>query len=163
MNQRNSPLLGTAKQPYGGFNSTDLRDANQELVKAFKTAKKAFETDSLKVRVTSTYRSEYIQMALYAQGRHPLEIVNKRRGLVQLPPITAEQNRQPVTHRKHGTSLHNLYPSKAIDIAIIKDGIYIANDIEPYRAFAALMGKANKTIKWGGLFPKLVDAGHFEL
>ena len=160
---QNSPLIGTIAQPYGGFNSTDLRDANAELATAYNAAKRAFETDSLKVRVTSTYRSSLVQSALYAQGRQRLDLVNTKRKAVGMPEITALQNQTVVTHRKHGTSLHNLYPAKAIDVAIIKDGIYIAADIEPYRAFAALMGKANKTIKWGGLFPKLVDAGHFEI
>jgi hypothetical protein len=158
-----SPLIGTIAQPYGGFNSTDLRDANAELVVAFTAAKKAFETDRLKVRVTSTYRSSLVQSALYAQGRQTLGVVNNKRKAVGMPEITALQNKTVVTHRKHGTSLHNLYPAKAIDVAIIKDGIYIAADIEPYRAFAVLMGKANKTIKWGGLFKTIVDAGHFEI
>lgn len=157
------PARGTANNPFGGFASSDPRDADQRLVKAFDVAKAQFETATTKVRISFTHRSHLVQSALFKQGRQDLAAVNYARGLAKMPPITEAENARRVTNANAGSSKHNSYPSLAIDVAITINGVYIGNDVTPYRQFAALMGRANAAIKWGGLFPGFIDAGHFEI
>lgn len=157
------PTKGTANNPFGGFASSDPRDADQRLIRAFEVAKAQFETTSLKVRITFTHRSHLVQSALFKQGRQDLAAVNYARRLAKMPPITEAENARRVTNANAGASKHNAYPSLAIDVAVIQNGEYVGNNVAPYREFAILMGRANSAIKWGGLFPGFVDAGHFEL
>jgi len=56
------------------------------------------------VFVLCTYRSQDEQNALWAQGRYPLEKVNRIRELASMPPITEKENEHEVTwthHSKH--------------------------------------------------------------
>lgn len=82
-----------------------------------------------KVIITCTGRDFKEQVALYAQGRQPLEEVNRLRKIVKWAGITAQQNKKKVTWTLASRHIINLDDSDikndkatAFDFAIIKDG-----------------------------------------
>lgn len=82
----------------------------------------------LNVIVTCTARDIFEQTALYAQGRKSLGEVNKLRKIVNLPPISASDNKRQVTwtmKSRHIIDRHNSIDvddfSYAVDVAILKE------------------------------------------
>ena len=90
--------------------------------------------------ITCTHRSNKEQSELYAKGR------------------TAPGPK--VTNAKAGQSKHNLYPSKAIDIAFKNPDGSLDWNIDNFKLFASLICKHGVT--WGGSW-KFVDNPHFEI
>lgn len=140
--------------------TNDLNHADSLLRENFLTAKSLFESENPNrfIRVTSVYRPQAIQEVLYAQGRANLEAVNGRRITLGLPPITAAENRIITWTR---SSLHTVYPSRAIDIAILFDPdgpsgplkpLLDYKDLEPYRKFGEIAKELH--LIWGGNFSK---------
>lgn len=81
------------------------------------------------VIITCTGRDFKEQVALYAQGRQPLEETNKLRKIAKMQPITAEANKKRVTWTLASRHIINLDDtnklndkSTAFDFAIIKNG-----------------------------------------
>lgn len=81
------------------------------------------------VIITCVDRDYKEQTALFAQGREPLEYVNKLRKLVGWEPITQAQNRKCVTWTMNSRHIVNLDDEKldndtseAFDFAVVKDG-----------------------------------------
>ena len=119
--------------------------------------------------VVYTLRTAAEQAALWAQGRLPLDAVNKLRKLAGMAPVTEEANRYTVTQVKvsrHQANKDGL--SEAFDIAIRDPHQGItwnpkedANqnghpDWPEIGHIAEGLG-----LTWGGRFPK-VDAGHYQ-
>lgn len=78
---------------------------------------KLLEANNIKYRIMETYREQSTQNAYYAQGRKPLEEVNKLREIASLKPINEEDNKNiitKVTYSKHTDR-------KAIDIAPVDE------------------------------------------
>ena len=143
----------------------DLTKVNSALVIAYEAAKADWALiypDRPEVVVTHGYRSNEEQTALYAQGRKTLKEVNALRAAVKWAAITEAENASIATRAKAGSSKHNEFPSKAIDIAFIADK-KAHWDVQFFADFAKLIGRRNRNIKWGGKFPNLVDNPHFEL
>lgn len=69
--------------------------------------------------ITSVWRSDACQRALYAQGRRPLPEVNALRKLCDMPPIDDTANAHPVTWVT--SSRHTMLPSRAVDLAVALD------------------------------------------
>ncbi|TKT89474.1 M15 family metallopeptidase [Dyadobacter frigoris] len=123
--------------------------------------------------LSEVYRSPDLQRAYYAQGRDPLARVNSQRRLVNLAPITEEENRHKVTNSKPGQSKHQSLPSKAIDVLFVKPGTQreISQDINFYKALAKMVRGFNPEITWGADWnhnwrsddERLVDMPHFEV
>lgn len=91
--------------------------------------------------LTCTHRSNAEQAELYAKGR------------------TAPGPK--VTNAKPGQSKHNLYPSKAIDIAFKNPDGSLDWSIDHFRVFASLICKHG--ITWGGSWKQFKDNPHYEL
>jgi peptidoglycan L-alanyl-D-glutamate endopeptidase CwlK len=84
---------------------------------------------------TTVARPITMQLALYAQGRKPLDFVNGLRKTAGLPPITDDQNKNCVSWVLPQNSKHvvdDKQPlSRAFDIAILfADGKNISYDIK---------------------------------
>lgn len=123
--------------------SRSLADCEPVLAYAFKRAYdewiEAYPHKPLPF-ITCTHRSHQEQAELYAKGR------------------TAPGPK--VTNAKPGQSKHNLYPSKAIDIAFKKVDGNLDWSIDNFKLFASLIKKHGVT--WGGEW-KFIDNPHFEI
>lgn len=128
----------------------------------------------IEIVFTCTARSIREQIALYAQGRQPLDEVNELRRIAGLWLITEEANQRKVTwtlNSRHLIDLEdiNLYNDKAraYDIAIVKDGkinwdIKVdinENEIADYEEVARIGESIG--LKAGARF-KTPDHPHFE-
>jgi peptidoglycan L-alanyl-D-glutamate endopeptidase CwlK len=115
------------------------------------------------------------QVALYSQGRQPLDVVNFLRRTAGLSPIPFTENCHNVTWTlasKHIIDLDDGNPdndkARAFDIAILKYGMPVwdlkvnvnKNDIPDYNE-AGQIGES-VGLKWGGRFPK-PDRPHFQI
>jgi peptidoglycan LD-endopeptidase CwlK len=61
-----------------------------------------------KIVITCTARSYQEQVALYSQGRNPIEITNGYRNLAGLPPIDEETNKRKITWTMNSKHIVNL-------------------------------------------------------
>lgn len=68
-----------------------------------------------------------------------------------------------VTMKKPGTSLHELSPSRALDIGFLDDKGEPLYEMELYREFYELWQEHSTEIEWGGLWKKPVDGPHFQV
>jgi len=68
--------------------------------------------------VIEARRTQEYQNALYAQGRQPLEEVNRLRALADKDPITEKENKYKVTQTTHSKHIDG----KAFDIICVNDG-----------------------------------------
>jgi len=95
------------------------------------------------VIITCTYRSGAEQNELYAQGR--------------------TKSGRIVTWAKAGQSKHNLMPSKAFDIAIIKNGKCVWDISDPSWEIVGKTG-TELGLKWGGNWKSQKrEFPHFEI
>jgi hypothetical protein len=155
--------------------SRDVRDLTpdlQELEQAF--ALKMLEA-GLVFAVTCTLRTKDEHVALYAQGRERLAIVNELRRLAKLPPITEAENKRCVTwtlNSRHFAGKDG--KARAFDFVLLKENkptwdikCDIDDDHIPDYIEAGAIGKSLGLV-WGGDFrdkhgdPK-PDMVHFEL
>ncbi len=119
--------------------------------------------------LTCTAREQKEQIALYSQGRESLAMVNEKRRVAFLPPITQKQNVKVTwtLDSKHITSPKRPL-SEAFDIVIIKDkqaqwSVKVnvnKNDIPDYVELANIGRKLG--LKPGADF-KSPDYPHFEI
>ncbi len=124
--------------------------------------------------VTCTARDVKEQVALYSQGRQPIEEVNTLRVMAKMPPITDKENVK-VTWTMASKHIVNLDDgntandkARAFDIVITKNNkptwdIKVnvnGNEIPDYTE----SGKIGESVglKWGGRF-KSPDFPHFEM
>jgi peptidoglycan LD-endopeptidase CwlK len=106
------------------------------------------------VLITSTLRMVAEQIALYAQGRQALDLVNKMRRFAGLSPLNEVQNKRIIT--KNLVSIHEY--GCAFDFAITRDGKAIwdvkadvdADQVPDYEE-AGRIGEA-LGLRWGGRF-----------
>jgi peptidoglycan L-alanyl-D-glutamate endopeptidase CwlK len=113
--------------------------------------------------VTSTRRTEAEQLALFAQGREKLSLVNKLRTGAGMPPIQEAQNKIR-TYKQCSTHESGL----AFDVAIVRAGAAVEyavkvdvneNEISDYEEIGAIGESLG--LRWGGRF-KFRDYVHFE-
>lgn len=138
----------------------------------------------VKVIVTSVSRDYEEQVALYAQGRQPLDEINQLRKFAGMSPIELAESKRKVTwtlSSKHIVKLRNEDISddlsRAIDFGILdSNGKYRGDDKadvnsdnksdylqlgEIGRQVAEELGYSDN-IRWGGDFSKNKDYPHFE-
>lgn len=122
-------------------------------------------------------RTAQYQLALYAQGREPLDKVNRLRKIAGVAPISAAENQHKVTWTlcsDHITDLNDNNPnnnlSRAIDIGIISpDGKYQGSDKADvnrdnkadYQQIGAMAKTIRPDIVWGGDYIKTKDYPHY--
>jgi peptidoglycan L-alanyl-D-glutamate endopeptidase CwlK len=120
--------------------------------------------------VIETLRTKEKQIALYAQGRKPLDEVNRLRGLANLPDITEAENQRIVTKTMNSKHLANADGySEAFDIVAFdrRTGNVIWDDNERQRIVPYLVAyeksKAYPHLKAGYEWKKWQDKAHYEL
>lgn len=118
--------------------------------------------------VTQTLRTEAEQIAYYAQGRQPLEEVNKLRAKAGMGPIADQENSNIVTRARTVWDSYHAY-GLAFDIAVLNDKGHIdwgedadwnnsnVSDWEEIGALGESIG-----LEWGGNFSSLRDMPHFQ-
>jgi peptidoglycan L-alanyl-D-glutamate endopeptidase CwlK len=144
--------------------SRSLTDLHPLLVNAYEHSKDEFQRQYSNLPqpfLTSTYRSNAEQAALFAQGRQPLAEVNRLRGLAGIPSIAARENVR-VTNARPGQSPHNSYRGRAFDIAFININRKLDWSQSLFQRFANIM-LTHPDIVWGGHFHSIKDTPHFEL
>ena len=121
------------------------------------------------VIITCTARYDTEQAVLYAQGREPIEDVNRKRKNIGWPPIS-EQDNKKVTWTLDSKHIVHLPSDKAraFDFAIVVDGKALWNakvclnddDIPAYEKIGLIAEKYGW--KWGGRW-KTPDFPHIEM
>ena len=113
----------------------------------------------IELLVTCTLRTAMEQDALYAQGRKPLEEVNKLRKLAGLSALTGKP--RIVTNAKAGQSKHN--SGKAFDVVLLDDAGKPVWDVKDERW--QLIGEIGKQcgLEWAGNWKTFKEYPHFEV
>lgn len=123
--------------------SRDIRDCTELLQLVWEQTSKVYAekyAGEPQPFLTCTFRSNEEQHKLYAQGRTaPGKIVTQI--------------------RENGK--HNVYPSRAFDIAFKKEGKLDWSPIH-FKRFAGLVSDLFDGVKWGGDWVKFKDLPHFE-
>jgi len=149
----------------------DCTPSLQQKIKAFAIA---MYRAGIPFIITCTARIVDEQVALYAQGRKPLEDVNRLRAIAGLAAISGTQNKNKVTwtlQSNHLIDLDDGNPdndkSRAFDFAISPGGkpvwdikVDVNKDQKPDYEQAGLIGES-VGLRWGGRFSK-PDMPHFE-
>lgn len=126
-----------------------------ELIEAFKEGCKRA---GISIMITCVDRDELEQMALYAQGREPIDKVNVKRNLANMLPITEAKNKIVTwtLNSKHIPVIVRLddegnpvKKSRAFDFAVVKNGIPVwdikvslDDDMIPDYLECAIIGEA---------------------
>lgn len=91
----------------------------------------------LSVIITCVDRSYKEQTALFAQGREPYSTIKELRKIAGMPSISEKESKRKVTWTMNSKHIINLDDekltndkSKAIDFAVIKDGVFIEWDLK---------------------------------
>jgi hypothetical protein len=123
---------------------SDVRDAAREALKDMLLA-------NLTVIVTSTLRSVHHQVALYAQGRSPLETVNHLRMMADLGLISEKENKYTVTNADGVTHKSAHQDGRAFDIVLVKNNKAIwrvENALTEYKTLGTIL--KSRGFVWGG-------------
>jgi hypothetical protein len=106
--------------------SRDITKCVPYLVRKYAELNQKCMLKGLQILLTCTARDQKEQIALYAQGRDSLALVNEKRRVAFLPPITQKQNVK-VTWTLD--SLHVVSPARplaeAFDFVVVKAGAAI--------------------------------------
>lgn len=108
------------------------------------------------LEITCTHRPQIVQDALYAQGRAPLDEVNRLRERADLPAIKPSSNRQVTWVRR---SKHTSLPARALDFVVLVEG-KASYQVDLYEPFPELCAKHG--LRSGGTF-KVQDWCHVEV
>ena len=157
------------------MSSRKIGDLTPKLQRLYSAFKKKMDEAEISFVVTCTARTVKEQIALYAQGRQPLEEVNALRRIAGIYEITAAENKRKVTSTLKSQHLIDLEDndesnnkSSAFDIVITKDKKAIwdlkvdvnKNDIPDYLE-AGKIGESVGLI-WGGSWKTFKDYPHFQ-
>jgi len=154
----------------------NLAQMHPDLLKKYQLFEIAMTKAKIPFMITSVARTVKEQVALYSQGRDPVNTVNLLRKAAKLPPILSAQNIKVTwtLKSKHLIDLddniidNNL--SKAFDIVIL-DGnkkpswdikIDVNKDLLPDYIQAGKIGVSVGLI-WGGNFKPSPDYPHFQI
>ena len=113
--------------------------------------------------ITSGFRTEQEQYALYCQGRESLDIVNEARKLAGMSPLPASENTYTVTKCDGKTTKSPHQSGLAVDIVPAHGGVPYwpaENDIA-WAPIAQAM-KAHG-FKWGGEWESFRDCPHYQM
>lgn len=113
--------------------------------------------------LTCTHRSNDEQAALYAQGRQPVEEINRLRKKAGMLAITKTEAKRRVTNARPGASLHNEYPARAFDIAFINSNKKLDWSTDLFKKFWEIIKTINPRMSWGGNWQSIKDYPHFQI
>lgn len=151
--------------------STKISDLIPEAREVAINMLSALDEEKIDYLVTSTLRTVDEQVALFSQGRSPLDIVNLLRHKAGMRPITAAENTYTVTKCDGVTSTSNHQTGRSFDI------VPVVNhkptwDYRKYSEQYKVIGNFGKRLglRWGGDWPPLDevsglgwDPPHFEI
>lgn len=146
----------------------DLEPEARELAIAFVSS---LEDAGIEYAVTSTLRTVDEQIALYSQGRAPLDIVNLLRKKAGMLFISAAENTYTVTKCDGIMKKSNHQGGKALDVVPLVNG-KPTWDCNKYTSKFVTIGTVGKSVglRWGGDWPPVDtvtklgwDVGHFEV
>lgn len=157
------------------MSSREITVLHPKLIPVYYDFAASMDKAGVKYKITSTARDITEQMALFVQGRLPIEVVNRFRSIVGLYALQKDSENKIVTwtlNSKHVTNyfdknFDNNY-SRAFDIVLFKSGrvhwdIKVDvndNEIHDYLE-AGLIGESVGLV-WGGRFSK-PDYVHFQM
>lgn len=99
--------------------STKISDLSPKAQELYKALMAKLEAKGIKMVCTYTLRTAAEQLALFAQGREPLDAVNKKRRVAGLPTITEAANRSTVTNCDGVVKPSNHQSGNAFDMAFL--------------------------------------------
>jgi len=146
---------------------SDLLPEVRDIATAFLAA---LDAAKLSYVITSTFRTVDEQIAYFAQGRAPLDIVNLLRRRAEMRPITAADNTYTITKCDGVTSRSNHQGGRAMDVVPMVGGLPTW-DYRKYAFEYKAIGAIGKSVgfRWGGEWPPLDvvsglgwDPPHFE-
>jgi hypothetical protein len=130
----------------------------------------ALDAAKLSYVITSTLRTVDEQVACYAQGRAPLDIVNLLRSKAGMPHISAGENTYTITKCDGITHLSNHQGGRALDVVPMV-GHRPTWDYAKYASEYKAIGAIGRSVglRWGGEWPPIDsvtglgwDPPHFE-
>ena len=146
--------------------SNRIEDLTPECQATFAEFKAKLDADQIPFAVVFTLRSTAEQVALYTQGRKPLDVVNSYRQVAGLPPT---QETAIVTQCDGVTKKSNHQTGNAFDLTFADENGNAIWPSDPVR-WLALGGIAESVgLVWGGRWTPLDanglgwDIDHFEM
>lgn len=143
--------------------SNKISDLKQPARERAEGALSELKNLGVKVSVTSTLRTKAEQAAYYAQGRQPVDVVNRLRIIAGLYVLSEKENGYTVTNcdgEKH-KSRHQ--SGLALDVVPVEKGRAIwppAND-ERWQVIANVFKQHGFT--WGGDWKEFPDHPHYQI
>ena len=112
--------------------------------------------------VMSTKRTINEQFALYAQGREPLELVNKKRSIAGFHLLSEKENSDTVTNCDGILIKSNHQDGSALDIVPLEGykPVWPKNSDPRWKQISDVMKKYN--FEWGGDWKK-PDSPHYQI
>jgi peptidoglycan L-alanyl-D-glutamate endopeptidase CwlK len=117
------------------------------------------DSERIELLCTCTLRSRAEQIALYAQGREPIEITNRLRAAAKMPLLASAESKKVVTHAKPGVSLHEV--GRAFDIVPVVGGKLVWDSGNPLWLRIGEIGKS-VGLEWAGDWIKFKEYPHFQ-
>jgi peptidoglycan LD-endopeptidase CwlK len=144
--------------------NTNIDDLQSDVAARAHASMAALKVSGIPAAVTSTLRTEAVQMALFAQGRDALPAVNLLRSQAGMPPIGAVDNSYTVTNCDGVKYKSNHQGGRALDVVPLNAaGNPVWPDhMDPRWAQIASVMKANG-FQWGGDWPRFPDFPHYEM
>ena len=143
--------------------SARIDDLEPSVVAAAMASLDSLGSANIPVVVTSTYRTPEEQIALYSQGRAPLDKVNALRAKAHLHFISDAENKYRVTNCDGVNTMSRHQSGRALDVVPAVNG----NPVWPPKtdgrwAQISMVFKHNG-FKWGGDWVSFPDYPHFEM
>jgi len=134
--------------------SRNIDDLSEPMERTARSALLEWRKEGLSVAVTSTLRTEDEQVALFAQGRGWLELVNLLRRRAGLKPIAESANGKTVTLCDGVTAKSRHQGGNAMDVVLLdkfgKPIWNVALAVNDYKKLGKIAVKLGLT--WGGSF-----------
>ena len=123
----------------------------------FESFLSALDRAGLRYSVLEVYRTPTMQNAYYAQGREPVEEVNRLRKLAGLYAISADQAGRIITNTRHSTHQDRI----AADIVPVLESGKIPWDYGAHKAVWETFGRLGMAagLEWGGSWKPLLPCG----
>jgi len=143
--------------------STSIDDLDPSAVAAARSFVAALGAAGVPYAVTCTRRTIDEQIAYFAQGRAPLEIVNLLRRKAGMRAIGLGENTYTITKCDGVTSRSKHQDGRAMDVVPLAMGVPVwPPPADPRWKEIAVIGKAAGW-KWGGDWQNFPDFPHYEL
>lgn len=138
--------------------SKSLEDLKPEVAQKARALISAMNDIGDRIVITSTLRSDIEQLAMFAQGRSDLAVVNALRMMCGLRSLPKAENTYTITRCDGQTTKSRHQEGRAFDVVLLaKDGRPIwkiaGEDIERYKTLGVI-AKAHG-LRWGGDFTPL--------